>query len=314
LDTTRIRRPQTAPTHIRALFGALSRLTPGTAERLAARSFLTPRGAWSRTPSELHAKLLPEREQERRTGEADHASLLLPTGRVPIWSWGKGPTVLMVHGWSGSAGDMAPIAAELVRAGYRAVLFDMPGHGVADHVPTDLPIFVRTMAAIAELVCPFEAVVAHSLGATAAATALGTRQVLAERAVLLAPGLSPWAFTGRFAEGLGLHPARVSGMVRHIEARVGIPIGGMDAAEAARALQIPGYIVHDPGDPEVPYAHAGAIVTSWPNARLVSKPGLGHRRILRDQGTIDGIVRFIRGDAKVMDPTPGLRRDQRQSA
>src|ERR1044071_8857608 len=38
-------------------------------------------------------------------------------------------TVVLVHGWGGDAGSMAPLAAHIVSRGMTALLVDLPGHG-----------------------------------------------------------------------------------------------------------------------------------------------------------------------------------------
>jgi len=279
---------------IRSWFGAISRVAPALAERQAARLFITPRLRKTPTPTELHASLLPERAMERRAGEAEVAYPELSTGRVALWSWGRGPTVLLVHGWAGVAGDMAPMAAALVSAGYRAVLFDMPGHGDSEKTgTTNLLVYIQTLAALGQLVGPLHAVVAHSLGGTATAIALGEGVVTAQRAVLLAPALSPWAFSWHFARVIGLPRARVPGMVARTEEIVGRKADSLDAAAAVRGLETPVLILHDPDDLDVPFDQGQALAAAWPGATLVLRPGLGHRKILKDSATIATAMRFI---------------------
>jgi pimeloyl-ACP methyl ester carboxylesterase len=280
---------------VRTAFGLGSRLAPAFTEGRAAQLFITPRLRKGRTPTELHAELLPERAMERRAGENEPAHPVLSTGRIALWSWGRGPTVLLVHGWSGSAADLAPVAAELVRAGYRAVLFDMPGHGDASSTPTNLFVYLRTLEALAPLVGPLEGVVAHSLGGTAIALALGQRLLSAKRAALVAPALSPWAFSWHFAKMIGLPAERVPGMVARTEQLVGASADSLNAAEVVATLTTPAYLVHDPDDLDVPFEHATGLAAAWPGAKLVARPGLGHRRILRDPETVARIVGFVGG-------------------
>ena len=234
---------------------------------------------------------------ERRAGENEPAYPELSTGRVAVWSWGRGPTVLLTHGWSGNAGDLAPLAAELVRAGFRTVLFDMPGHGSSSPRPTNLYVYLRTLEALGEIVGPLEGVVGHSLGGTATALALGQRSIAARKAVLLAPAVSPWAFSWDFARMIGLPRERVPGMVARTEELVGAKADGLDAAEAVRGLDTPVHIAHDPADLDVPFAHSTALAAAWAGATLVPRPGLGHRKILKDPETIAGVVGFVRGMA-----------------
>jgi pimeloyl-ACP methyl ester carboxylesterase len=292
-NSTTVRSIRRAPLPLRAWFAIAGRLAPSLAEHHAARLFLTPRLRRGRTAGDLHAELLPERAMERRAGEASPAHLELPTGPIPLWSWGRGPTVLLVHGWSGHAGDMAPLAAELVRAGHRAILFDMPGHGHAAPRPTNLVVYLRTLSALGTLIGPLHAVVGHSLGGTATALALGQGILSARRAALLAPAASPWDFSYHFAEVIGLPRPRVAGMVARTEQLVGAKADTLDAVEAVRTLGTPALLVHDPDDPDVPFGHSTKLAEAWPGATLIPAPGVGHRRILKHPGTVARIRNFI---------------------
>lgn len=301
-NSTNVRSVREAPWFIRTAFGVGSRILPSLAEAQAARFFLTPRLRKGKTPTELHEELLPERAMQRRAGENEAAHPELSTGRVALWSWGRGPTVLLVHGWSGNAGDMAPLAAELVRAGYRAVLFDMPGHGSSAPRPTNLFVYLQTLKAVAAIVGPLKAIVGHSLGGTATALALGQGLVTAERAVLLAPAVSPWAFSWHFARIIGLPAARVPGMVARTEQLVGAKADSLNAAEAVRGLWTPVHIAHDPEDLDVPFEHSTTLAAAWQGAVLAPRPGLGHRKILKDPATVAAAVNFVSGRSGLTAP------------
>ena len=292
-NSTNVRSVREAPAWFRGMIGFGARVAPRFTERQAAKLFLTPRVRKGKNAGELHAELLPERAMERRAGENEPAFPELPTGRIALWSWGRGPTVLLVHGWSGHAGDMAPIAAELVRTGRRAVLIDMPGHGSSSPGATNLYVYLRTLQAVGGIVGPLDGIVGHSLGGTATALALGQRLLAARRAVLLAPAVSPWAFSWDFAQMIGLPRERVPGMVARTEELVGAKADGLDAAETVRGLETPVHIAHDPEDLDVPFDHSTALAAAWQGSVLIPRPGLGHRKILKDPATIGAAVEFI---------------------
>ena len=283
-----------------------ARVAPRFTERQAARLFLTPRLRRGKSAGDLHAELLPERAMERRSGENEPAYPELATGRIALWAWGRGPTVLLVHGWSGNAGDMAPMAAALVRAGYRTVLFDMPGHGTSAPRPTNLYVYLRTLEALSSMVGPLEAVVGHSLGGTATALALGQGILAAQRAVLLAPAVSPWEFSWDFAKMIGLPAERVPGMVARTEELVGAKADGLNAADAVRELATPVHIAHDPEDLDVPFAHSTALAAAWPGSTLVPRPALGHRKILKDPATIGAAVEFVTARGLTRSAAPAI--------
>lgn len=296
MTTPADRRPaRVAPLPVRAWFGLIGHIAPRLAERQAARLFLTPRHRKDATPTDLHPLLLPSRTRERGEGEGAPSYVELSTGRIPLWSWGTGPTVLLIHGWSGSAADMAAIAAALVEGGYRAVLFDMPGHGSAAPAPANLLVYLRTVAALRDLLGPIHTIVGHSLGGTTTALALGQRLIQAERAVLVAPGLSPWEFSRLFAKSIGLPLSRLPGMIVRTEEAVGAKADSLNAAEAVRELTLPARILHDPDDLDVPFDHSVRLAAAWKGSELIPRPGLGHRRILKDPRTIAQVVQFVVG-------------------
>src|SRR5712691_5902167 len=40
------------------------------------------------------------------------------------WVWGDGPLIIFVHGWSGRAAQMAPLALHVANLGFRSVAVD----------------------------------------------------------------------------------------------------------------------------------------------------------------------------------------------
>lgn len=275
------------PLPLRALrlgFRVASAVAPRTAERRAASLFLTP--------------------PRRKTGgaaledpAAGRYALTVREGelRVAAWSWGSGPAVLLAHGWGGSAADMAPLAARLQAAGYRAVLLDFPAHGQSAGRRTNMVEWLRALRALAAAVGPVHAVAGHSFGAATVALALAEQGMDVRGAVLLAPVIGPTLFVERFTGMIGLPQARAEGMMRRVAEIAGREPRTLDARRAVRHLHVPALVVHDPADREVPWAHAQAIADAWPGSRLLAADGLGHNRLLRDDGILAAATEFIRG-------------------
>ena len=61
----------------------------------------------------------------------------------------------------------------------------------------------------------------------------------------------------------------------------------------AAHLRVPVLVAHDREDPDVPYGHAEEIVRAWPEARLLTTAGLGHRAILRDPAVVRATAEFF---------------------
>jgi pimeloyl-ACP methyl ester carboxylesterase len=52
-------------------------------------------------------------------------------------------------------------------------------------------------------------------------------------------------------------------------------------------------LIHDHGDPDVPYRNAEEIAAAWPGARVLATEGLGHRAVLRDPAVVRSAVAFL---------------------
>jgi pimeloyl-ACP methyl ester carboxylesterase len=271
-------------TVMRSALKLLSRTSPNVASRIAVDLFMTPRRF--RTPERERALLADASPFEVRLG----------TGTtIRAWSWGEGPVVLLVHGWEGRGSQMSTFVQPLVDAGYRVVTFDAPGHGASDGNRSSLPHFTWALRGVAGATAEPHAIIAHSLGC--AATTLALREGLtANRLVFFAPPLDPVEYTARFGEIIGIDGEVLSRMRLRIEERFLRKWSDYSLAETAKEMTAPLLIVHDREDRETYWSEGNALAQAWPNARLITTEGLGHRRILREAFLIENATRFISGN------------------
>jgi len=283
-------RARWAGSALRGVAGGVARLSPAAAAALLELLFRRVR----RHP-------VPERERAWLAGAA-RSSVELGGARLPVWSRGEGPAVLLVHGWEGRGSQMGAFAAPLAAAGFRAVAYDAPGHGAAPGRLSSLPAMIDGVTAVAGAVGPLAGVVAHSAGAAATSVALrrslGAAAGLAPEAVVfVAPGADPGRFLGVAAGWLGLPPEIAHRTRRRIEGRFDIRFEDLRTPSFAGELDRPLLVVHDRDDREVPWEEGSAIAAAWPGARLVTTRGLGHRRVLRDPEVVERAVSFLAGRA-----------------
>jgi len=285
-NSTTVRPLSGAPRALRLWFALESRIAPASAERRAARMFVTPPAHRRRT----YAK-------SARARLAEHArsfDMIVRDGsrRISVSTMGDGPAVMLLHGWGGSAVDMMPLGGAFARAGFRSVLFDMPGHGRSSGRESSLVEFMYAMRVVANALGTPELLVGHSFGGAAAVFGVTEVGLPVRGAVLLSPAPGPAYYVDRFARALGLSRERAEGMMRRVVQRVGRPVESLDAIVAARRADVPALIVHDPKDREVPWRFASAMADAWRSSRLVAAASVGHKRILRDPATIAAAVSF----------------------
>lgn len=267
--------------------GTSQRVWPAFAVRAAFRLFCTPlppkwlnrRRSWG---AEWHIEKWP----------FEDASLTL----YSLVAENTGPVVLLLHGWGGHAGQMLALANALRMRGLRPVLVEMPAHGRSDGAISNIPQFVRALeyvsARFAQQGDSLRAVVAHSLGANAAAYA-ASRGLTAERLVLLAPPASPVEYTRLFARMFGLSEATRAGMQRKLEAREGILMRQVEPAAVGPRIRLPTLVVHDRNDSINVFADGVAYSEAIAGAQLVATEGLGHRRILKDPAVLERVAAFL---------------------
>lgn len=274
---------------VRRRFRVLERLAPGLGSRWAVELWCTP-------PVMESALRLPPGVPPGKPLEA-----YWDGHRVVGEEWGEGPPVYLVHGWGGRRPHLAMFIKPLVAAGYRVIAFDLPSHNESD--PGELApgrtTSVECAAAIKAVIEAHgsaHAVVAHSLGgnATVCAAAEGAS---VGRLVLLSP-------MGDFPLYLDLFAARHdfgrrirAGLQRRLEKRIGMPLHETNMEHVGRLAGYPPLLViHDPDDPDAPYAASQRLAATWPGARLLTTKGLGrlaHYRILRHRPAITAGVEFI---------------------
>lgn len=280
----------------RARFALAAALAPESALEAAARRFLSP-------------PRIPHSDREKRALASGRGfAVATPAGRVAAWSFGPGdrPAVVLSHGWGGRGAQLRAFVGPIVDAGWQAVLFDHPAHGLSEGHESSLVHFERALAAVAADLesrgIPVAGAIGHSLGAAAIGAWLN-RSARATRAVLIAPPHSIERYSGLFARAIGIPEAIRRGMQERIERSLGVAWQRYELPQSVASIRAPALVVHDAHDREVSAASGLAIARAWPGARFLSTSGLGHRAIVRDPGVVRDAIDFLAGEV-VFAPPP----------
>jgi pimeloyl-ACP methyl ester carboxylesterase len=275
-------RPSARLWAIRTAFRTVGAVAPTLAARWAESLFCTP----------------PRRRDgdESFIATGDRFTLASQSQQLAGWQWGRGPTVVLVHGWGSRASRLGLLAAALAESGFRVVAYDAPAHGESTGRFASLPEFARALGDVAEAVGPIHGLVGHSLGGAAVAMAM-RHGVVARRVVLIAPPADVRIFSDLFARSLAIPPAVQQTMHRNLERRLRIVWDDLHIPTVVRELPAAALVIHDRDDADVPFAHGEEIVGAWSGSILESTSGLGHRALLRDPAVIDRAVEFLRQES-----------------
>lgn len=239
----------------------------------------------------------PEPMRERRWVAAAERDSVGWQGRaLQRYQWGDpaAPAILLVHGWNGRGPQLGAFAEPLTAAGLRVVAFDAPGHGRSPGRCTNIFDFAAAIQSVAAASGPIVGAVAHSFGVPASARAMVQGWELPRMVAIAAPADAEFLLA-RFARLLDIPEPVMAAMRRRVERRFGMDIFARLATdEMLMDRPLPGLIIHDRDDHDVPSAHAERLHRAWPGSQLQLTENLGHRRILRDRDVIAMTVRFLR--------------------
>ncbi|MBF8743173.1 alpha/beta fold hydrolase [Pseudomonas guariconensis] len=265
----------TALSWIRGVNGTLGHLAPEHVAGRMRRAFMTPRNL---PPRQWELPLLARAER-----------ITLRFGLSAL-RWGKGPTVLMMHGWEGRPTQFAALIDTLVAAGHTVVALEGPAHGRSPGQQAHVVLFARALLEAAGELPPLRAVIGHSMGGASLLLALqwGLRT---EAAVSIAAPAQLLGVLRGFAHRLGL-PARArAAFIRQIEQDVGVQISRLDVS--GYQLDLPGLVVHARDDILVPASEAQLIHKAWFDSRLMVLDEGGHQRVLADPRLNEAVLELL---------------------
>jgi pimeloyl-ACP methyl ester carboxylesterase len=268
---------------IQWLFPKLEKFSPWLADKLFIKIFFTP----LRYPLPEKEKLLQE--------EAIQSRINIEGKRIAVYEWGKGPMVLLVHGWAGRATQFRKIIEALVTEGYRVIGFDGPAHGNSQGKSTNILEFEDVLRKVFSTFGTPVGVIAHSFGGGAVLFAAINGLPVEKLITIASPSIGD--------EIIATYLRTIKGSWKtgeafksYIERKYGKPFDHFTSSHFIGMIKhkIQLMIIQDHDDEDVPLKHAHHLVKLYPQAKLVETKGLGHTRILKDDFVIEQCVTFMR--------------------
>lgn len=278
-------KPRPVPLALKLLrFGFLlgGHLAPILAGRIAYKLWFTP------------TRLQTPVSEKSALESAGIEYLQLNNHTIATYSWGQtGPTVLLVHGWSGRGTQLGSFVEPLIDAGYRVLSFDAPAHGKSSGKQTNLYEVAEAILALQNHHGSFDSVITHSFGGPCTAIAM-KHGLEARRIVSISPPATTLGLVEKFSRALHIPEKAGKNLIQRIEKTFGRTVwDDISMINTAKEITVPGMLIHDSNDSEVPWEESHAIAEVWNDVRFIKTSGLGHQRILRDTTVVESVVRFI---------------------
>lgn len=273
-----------APPLVRSTMGSLSRVAPGLAARLAADLFMRP------------SRIEPRTRELEWIEDSQLLKLTTRHGDMSGWSWGEGPAVILLHGWNGRGSQMGLLARAVADAGFRAVAFDGPAHGKSPGRRTNLINHSAALVDAARVLPDMHGIVGHSFGALAISYRWEELPAL-PKAVMISPPADMKIYSRMFIDAIGASDEVYDRMLAIYRRKFGVVWDDFTVENLAPKPETALLVVHDRSDRQAPFSHGERTCRTWPDARLHATDGLGHLRILRDEGVASVVASFLAADA-----------------
>ena len=208
------------------------------------------------------------------------------------WRWGRGPAVLLVHGFEGNRAQFGAIIAALVERGFSAVALDVPAHGESAGDELTAVKFIAAIERTLKRLGAVHAVIGHSMGGAMSLYSVANSGGAGRVALVSAPSSLKRELL-RFAKAIGLSERGTQAFIASVEEHVGRPAADFDVRHVVGKVDLPVLLVHDQNDRQVPVLEASRNAHMLVGAELMVTRGLGHNRLLADPSVVSALVEFV---------------------
>lgn len=214
---------------------------------------------------------------------------------IKLYRWkGKGPKILLVHGWSGRATSMYFIIEKLIENNYDVYSFDAPAHGNSSTSTSNIPEFIACIKELSSSIKSFNGIIGHSGGAFASIYYTSIYKNKLKKLVLISPFNSVYELFHGFFEQINVSKKVGDLMISFYSKKTGIMIDeDLSVHKFARLLKSETLIIHDENDKEISIQNSKLIKSNIKNIQTYFTKGLGHRRILRNESVTKKILDFL---------------------
>lgn len=214
---------------------------------------------------------------------------------IKCYRWiGKGPKILVVHGWSARASNMYYIIQELIDKGYDVYSFDAPAHGDSPSKTTDIPEFIACIKQLSNSLNSLHAIIGHSGGGFAAIYYAANYDQNLEKLVIISPFNSVYELFQFFFKLINIGDKVGNLIINFFNKKTGVKIDeNLSAHKLVKLINSNILLIHDENDLEIPISDSRKIEKNLNRGKALFTTGLGHRRILRAKSVKTEIINFL---------------------
>jgi pimeloyl-ACP methyl ester carboxylesterase len=227
----------------------------------------------------------PRRHPDEPLGEAfmqdaERSTITAAGNSIQCYHWpGKGPTVLLLHGWESNTGRWFAFFEPLRQAGYSIYAFDAPAHGRSSGSRFTALLYAETLGDyLDQLGFAPDYWLAHSAGGMAAIWYLTEMEATYEPQQLISMAVPGELrnFIDKFCEVIGVHDKVKHGIDDQFLRKLQVSFHEISFINYAKKLRVPGLILHDECDELAPIEGAYQMHANWAGSSLITTRDCGH--------------------------------------
>ncbi|WP_348636604.1 alpha/beta fold hydrolase [Mariniflexile litorale] len=212
---------------------------------------------------------------------------------IPIatYHWrGNKETILLVHGWESNAFRWKDLIEMLQSKDYNIIAIDAPAHGNSGNKIFNVFIYSECIHAVASHF-EIDAIIGHSVGATASAISLHNYHSPIKKLVSLGAPSNFAGIINNYRLMMGYSKRVSDAMNQYYLKHYDHEPDYFSAKNFLKDIQAKGLIIHDKKDRIISYRDALDISRHYHDSKLIKTVGLGHG--LKSQQVYNHILEFL---------------------
>ncbi len=253
-------------------------------ERMAKKAFIlfcTPR----------KGRVRPEAKSFLEDAKDD--ILLMEDIRIQTYRWkGKGPTLLLMHGWESNTFRWRNLVTRLQQEDYNIVAMDAPAHGNTSGTIFHVPLYANCAQKVIETYKPTH-IIGHSIGGMSMLyNQYSFPRNTTQKLVSLGAPSELSDFMRQYQAILGLNKRMMQHLEAHFIALFGFQFADFSTSKFVKEISKKGLLVHDEFDAIAPIWSSEQVHANWKNSIFIKTKGLGHS--LHQDKVRDQIIHFLK--------------------
>jgi pimeloyl-ACP methyl ester carboxylesterase len=211
------------------------------------------------------------------------------------WNHPSQQKALILHGFESSVTNFEKYVEPLITKGYEVLAFDAPAHGRSTGKTINAVVYKEFVQYLWANYGPIDSFLTHSFGGLALCLALEEiPHPPSTKIVLIAPAAETKTAIDHFFRLLKLDNGVRKEFENIITAVGGKPPEWYSVSRVAPKIKGQVLFLQDKDDYMTPLSDVKPIMDkNYPNFRFIISEGLGHRRIYRDDQSLEKIIGFL---------------------